>query len=815
MLERLGIGGDLSFDFSGRRNMQDAAGYFDRLAAGAAELKKAGGGIVSIGDPIISGVKEMNKSFISFEQQMSAVSSKMGVLSQNDPATFAMLVDKAKELGASTAFSATEVGQGFELLATAGFTAEEQIAAIGGVLNTASADGIGLARATEIVAGGIRGMGLEASDTARVTNTLAHMSKSTMTDINQLGNALSYAMPAAGQLGIPIEDLSAALGSLGNEMIQSGRGGRNLASMLTKLVKPSRDGQEILDKFKFTMTEIGEDGTKRIKSLPDIVAELGGQLAKIEDPAERARAKAVLFGMEGARAWKALEDAGHDSLVALAEGAKEAQGNDLVGEMAKERLNNTAGAITILKSAIEGFSIEIMSAFGGGTRAAIEAITEAISDITITLQTITKGGDLDALADEIGYIPVAVGKGIARGLAMVNATFAWFKGEATAAGNVIGDTLGLAGAESAATMGTVGIAAIVTITPAIKIFGLLASVVTGIVIPAVSGLGLIVGTMLWPLTATLAGALLLFYAVREEGDSLGDTLGRMWDAVVATGMLFYDNVLKPIFDGVMKAADEYIPRLQLAFDNAFSALGGLIREVASLLGGFMSVLGPIFEWVADIITTVVFKVIIFGFEYIEMIATKFTKLLAGFGAAWKQVLEGDLLGAIASIGSGLIDYLLEPLRFITRQVIDLASAIPGGTEMIPEALVQWAYGDVSLDKAKKSFYDDDDEYASKPQSYYIPIATAAAGAVEAESTAQAGAVGAEIGAEMDAAIGSKLGEIAMNTGKECPPPELNVEMDGRKVMKGVAKHQAEMRDRLGQKATPFTRRMAAEQGAMT
>jgi len=73
----------------------------------------------------------------NFEEQMSAVQA----VSMSSNEDMLRLNEMAKELGASTKFSATEVGQGFEYMAMAGWKTEDMLGGIEGILNLAAASG--------------------------------------------------------------------------------------------------------------------------------------------------------------------------------------------------------------------------------------------------------------------------------------------------------------------------------------------------------------------------------------------------------------------------------------------------------------------------------------------------------------------------------------------------------------------------------------------------------------------------------------------------------------------------------------------------
>ena len=111
-------------------------------------------GIAAIG--IGKLFSEAVKTGMDFEAQMSRVKAISGATGEE----FAKLKEQAKQLGADTAFSATEAAEGMENLASAGFSTSEIMAAMPGMLNLAASSGEDLAGSADIAASTLRGFGL-------------------------------------------------------------------------------------------------------------------------------------------------------------------------------------------------------------------------------------------------------------------------------------------------------------------------------------------------------------------------------------------------------------------------------------------------------------------------------------------------------------------------------------------------------------------------------------------------------------------------------------------------------------------------------
>src|SRR5699024_8747955 len=107
----------------------------------------------------------------------------------------ARLRQTAKDLGASTAFSASEAAAGMENLASAGFTVNEIIEAMPGMLDLAASSGEDLASSADIAASTLRGFGMDASEAGHVADVLAQNAAATNAAVADTGEAMKYIAP--------------------------------------------------------------------------------------------------------------------------------------------------------------------------------------------------------------------------------------------------------------------------------------------------------------------------------------------------------------------------------------------------------------------------------------------------------------------------------------------------------------------------------------------------------------------------------------------------------------------------------------------
>lgn len=294
----------------------------------------------------------------SFEAGMSQVGAVSGAAADELEA----LKDRARELGAQTKFTATEASQAMNYMAMAGWDAQQMLDGIGGVMSLAAASGGDLALTSDIVTDAITAFGLKAEDVGHFSDVLAAASANANTNVAMMGETFKYCAPAAGTLGFSIEDVSEAIGLMANSGIKSTMAGTALRTLFTKLSKDvTVTGKSI---GEITVHTSNADGSMR--SLKDIVNDLRGAFSRLE-PAERSAQAQALAGTYAYSGFLALMNAGAADVDKL-RGAIESCGG-ASEQMAQTMQDNAAGAVTIMKSALEGLGIAVYDHFGEGAYA--------------------------------------------------------------------------------------------------------------------------------------------------------------------------------------------------------------------------------------------------------------------------------------------------------------------------------------------------------------------------------------------------------------------------------------------------------------
>ena len=305
----------------------------------------------------------------NFEAQMSRVQAIAGATEEE----LAKLTEQAMQLGAETSFSATEVAAGMENLASAGFTTEEIMEAMPGLLDLAASSGAELATASEIAASAIRGFGLEASEAGHIADVFAEASARTNAQVEDMGNAMKYIAPVANTMGLKIEEVAAAIGIMSDAGIKGEQAGTTLRGALTRLTKPT-------DKMIGVMNELGisfYDNEGKMKSLTEMVKMLQDATKDLSDEQEQ-NALTTLFGTESLSGMVALINRGSDDLKDMTKSFKKADG--AAEDMADTMLDNTAGSLESLSGSIESAGIAIQKALSPEIRDLSKWIQDLVDD---------------------------------------------------------------------------------------------------------------------------------------------------------------------------------------------------------------------------------------------------------------------------------------------------------------------------------------------------------------------------------------------------------------------------------------------------
>lgn len=305
-----------------------------------------GNAITKVVDKVGSIGTAAVKVGMNFEAEMSKVASISGATGDE----FQKLIDKAKEMGSKTKFSATESAQAMEYMAMAGWKTQDMVDGLKGIMDLAAASGEDLATTSDIVTDALTAFGLKASDSTHFADVLAKASSNANTNVAMMGETFKYVAPVAGAMGYSVEDCSVAIGLMANSGIKASQAGTSLRQMLSRLAKPTDEVQSAMDQLGVSLT----DSAGNMMSLDTVMSDLRNGFKGLSK-AEQAQLATSLAGQEAMSGLLAIVNASDGDFDKLKDSIYNCK--DAAENMAAVAQDNLAGQITSLKSKAEGLGI--------------------------------------------------------------------------------------------------------------------------------------------------------------------------------------------------------------------------------------------------------------------------------------------------------------------------------------------------------------------------------------------------------------------------------------------------------------------------
>lgn len=178
-----------------------------------------------------------------FEQQMKKVATIAGSVGTE----LEQLTSKARELGASTTFSASEVGEAFEYMSMAGWDTSEMLEGINSTLNLAKIGSTSLATASDILTDDLTALGMSANQAGDFADKLSATITRSNTNVELFGESVKQVGALAGSLGVTMTDLSTSIGLMANA-------GKHICSVIKKLIAKTINLSRWNPKFIFIIS---------------------------------------------------------------------------------------------------------------------------------------------------------------------------------------------------------------------------------------------------------------------------------------------------------------------------------------------------------------------------------------------------------------------------------------------------------------------------------------------------------------------------------------------------------------------------------
>ena len=290
-----------------------------------------------------------------FEASMSNVEALSGASGDE----LESLSDKAKEMGATTKFTAGESADALSYMALAGWNTQSMLEGISPVLNLAAAANMDLAQASDIVTDYLTAFGLKASDTTHFVDVMAYAMAHSNTDVIQLGEAYKACASTATSLGYSVEETTAVLATMANAGVKGGEAGTALNAIFTRLATNTKKCGDELANYGVNIY----DAQGNMQSLSSILTGIAGVWGDLTDQEQANLAKTIA----GTNQYSKLQTIMAGCSEAAAEGGQSFSDytealNNCAGsadKMAGTMLDNMNGRLVLMQSAADGLKIAI------------------------------------------------------------------------------------------------------------------------------------------------------------------------------------------------------------------------------------------------------------------------------------------------------------------------------------------------------------------------------------------------------------------------------------------------------------------------
>lgn len=369
-----------------QKRAAEGAGEFGN--AGVQAIEAVGGAIAAAG--ITEAMKSIADAYMecvevagNFGQAMSAVEA----IANSNTSEMAALTAEAKELGATTKFTAQQSANAMEYMAMAGWDAREMLNGMDGVINLAAAAGEDLAQVSDIVTDNLSAFGLKASDTAHFADVLAAAAANSNTNISIMGETFKSSSSVAGALGYSVEDVAVMVGLMANNAVKGSRAGTALRNIFNGLLGGVTLTAEAFGELDYSA--VNSDGS--MKGLMETVKDLRGYFDEMTE-AERVNNAMAIAGMRGYNGLLAILNATDEDFQSLYASINDCSG--AAERMAKVKLDNLNGDITLANSAMEALQSTIGEQFNPELRELTQLKTEllnGLNDFIIENPALAKG----------------------------------------------------------------------------------------------------------------------------------------------------------------------------------------------------------------------------------------------------------------------------------------------------------------------------------------------------------------------------------------------------------------------------------------
>ncbi len=324
---------------------------------------------------ITAAVKQATQYVVQVGSAFEASMSEVQAISGATSAELEKMSAKAKQLGSTSRFSATEVSQAFKYMSLAGWDVSQSISAVDGVIQLAAASGMDLAAASDMVTDYLSAFGMEADQATYMADMLAYAQAHSNTTAEMLGEAYKNCAANLNASGQDIETTTALLEGMANQGKKGSEAGTQLAAIMRDLTAKMDEGAIQIGETSVAVM----DAQGNFRDLTDIITDVDAATEGMGD-AQKAAALASTFTSDSITGLNLILNEGIDKIAGYEEELRNSSG--AASDMADTMQNNLQGKITAAGSALEGLGIAAYDYISGPAGTVVDMATGMFKGLT-------------------------------------------------------------------------------------------------------------------------------------------------------------------------------------------------------------------------------------------------------------------------------------------------------------------------------------------------------------------------------------------------------------------------------------------------
>lgn len=628
---------------------------------------------VSTAQTIMQPFKAAVDNAETFEHAMSRVKSLTQSTNIREGRTdrvekeMAELEAQARQLGATTQFTMTQAAQAQGYLGMAGWTKDQIIKAMPGMLDLAAASGMDLARTADIVSDNLTALGLNASQVGHMTDVYAYALTRSNLNMEALGESMKYAAPAMHAYGGDIHDAAAAMMIMGNAGIKGSMAGTALRMGLLRLAGPPKKASKEMEALGVSLSDatrmayesqaqlqalgINVDANKTpTEKMAYVLKELSAKMQGLSKD-EKLAAVGAIFGVNAASGWLAVLEQGPEKFEEFRNALRASDGT--AKQVAQTMNDDTRGAWLYLESAIDAVSNNVGTAFLPALKSIYEGLNPVVTSMAQWI------GEHPGVIQAVGAMATAIAGGV---LALGSFRLA------LAGINFVSTTIGMIQA-------TAAMSALSTMTGSVVgVFGRLTAISSAFATSGIAaGFSAIGASLMGAAKAALAFIAAPWQALWGMLTGIAAQFGALLTIIQGQGLLAAIKTIGFAFQGAARSALAFLFSpwgMALAAIGALAAAAYLIYSNWDKVGGYFETIGVRMSAAFSEVSSALSP----AFEQVSTAWTQLTAtfndsglgqvLLAGVLVAIEVVtnvittvikLVGDLLSTIGRIGARLME----------------------------------------------------------------------------------------------------------------------------------------------------------------